>query len=242
MFLCFQEHQVLILMDFSENYSTTSQHEIQQAHFKKTSISLFTAVAYSKDFIQSYLVVSDEKDHTKQSVWLYQKNILEDLKQKRPMTSEVHIFSDGCAQQFKNVYTLSTLAHSQKDFNLQIEHHFFGTSHGKGPHDGIGGTFKRKVREKVLSQNLNCTTAEEFYNIAKSLSQNTVIILFPKHDISEQTKHLDTRWENMKTMPGTRSCHHFKAIGEANLEACVTSYGEDSRKYKFQKIPRKNKK
>lgn len=224
----------MVLVDFSENYSTTSQNEIQQAHFRKAQVSLFTAVAYSEGFTQSYLIISDEKDHTKYAVWLFQKNILDDLKRQRPKTTEVHIFSDGCAQQFKNVYTLSSLTHSKHDHDLEIEHHFFATSHGKGPHDGVGGTFKRKVREIVLSQDKKCTTAEEFYELAKSVSQKTVVILVSKDEIAEQTTHLNMRWKNLKSMRGSRSCHHFKAIGETQLEASVTSYGDDSRVYQLK--------
>lgn len=131
-----------MLLDFSENYSVVQQNEIQQAHFRKTQISLFTGVAYSKDYMQSYLVVSDETDHSKYAVWTFEKAIFEHLKQERPMIEDIQLFTDGCAQQFKNIYTLSTLVYAQIDFGVSMEHHFQATSHGKGPHDGVGGSFK----------------------------------------------------------------------------------------------------
>lgn len=138
----------MIQMDFSENYAIFSQHEIQQAHFCKAQISLFTAAVTSKNFYKSYLVVSDETDHGKFAVWNFKRAILEDLKSLRPLITEVKDFTDGCTQQFKNVFTLSSLCHSFEDFCVISEHHFMATSYGKGPQDGIGGSFKRRVRDR----------------------------------------------------------------------------------------------
>ena len=59
-------------------------------------------------------------------------------------------FSDGAASQYKNYKNLSNLCHHEKDHDLQAEWHFFATSHGKSPCDGIGGTVKRLVARASL--------------------------------------------------------------------------------------------
>ena len=38
----------------------------------------------------------------------------------------------------------------QKDHNFKAEHHFFATSHGKSPCDGIGGTIKWEAANASL--------------------------------------------------------------------------------------------
>ena len=50
-------------------------------------------------------------------------------------------FSDGSAAQYKNQKNFANLYHKE-DFWVQAEWHFYVTSHGKGPCDGIGGTIK----------------------------------------------------------------------------------------------------
>ena len=54
------------------------------------------------------------------------------------------------ASQYKNYSNFPNLIHNFEDFNLHAEWHFFATSHGKGPCDGIGGTIKRLARRKSL--------------------------------------------------------------------------------------------
>ena len=40
------------------------------------------------------------------------------------------------------------LAHHFGDFGIEVQWHFFATSHGKGPYDGIGRTIKREAALK----------------------------------------------------------------------------------------------
>jgi hypothetical protein len=63
---------------------------------------------------------------------------------------KVLYFTDGAASQYKNYKNFANLIHHFEDFNLHAGWHFFATSHGKGPCDGIGGTIKRLARRKSL--------------------------------------------------------------------------------------------
>lgn len=234
-FNSFQEHQALIQMDFAENYSVSSQHEIQQAHFCKAQVALFTAAVTSKDFYKSYIIVSDENDHGKFSVWNFVRALMTDLKKQCPLVTEVKYFTDGCAQQFKNIYTLSSLCHSSEDFGVKAEHHFMATSHGKGSHDGIGGSFKRRVRDRVLSENLKVTNATEFYEVAKTIATATTVLLVSKSSIENSKNFLNKRWENVKPMPGIRSCHSFVPLNEFEIKAATTSRIDGPRIYKIKR-------
>lgn len=44
------------------------------------------------------------------------------------------------------------LCHHKVDFNIEAEWHFFATSHGKGPCDGVGGTLKRLASKASLQR------------------------------------------------------------------------------------------
>jgi hypothetical protein len=55
--------------------------------------------------------------------------------------------SDGSAPQYKNRKKKIINIYHEQDFGLSAEWHFFATSHGKEPADGMGGTVKRLQRQ-----------------------------------------------------------------------------------------------
>jgi hypothetical protein len=222
-------------MDFAENYTCTTQHEIQQAHWKQQQVSLFTASVNSKDFQSSYLVVSDETNHSRYAVWNFNKAIMEDVKKKWPEIKETRDFTDRCAQQFKNMFTISLLAYTEEDFGVKTQHSFMATSQGKGPHDGIGGTFKRRVRDTVMSANVNVIDAKSFYNVAKEIAEQTVVLFVSKKDIDNTKALLDLRWKNLAPMRGIRTCHHFEALNNNRIRAAVSSKNDSMRIYNIYK-------
>ena len=71
--------------------------------------------------------------------------------------SRILYFSDGAASQYKNFKNLTNLCNHVTDFGIEAEWHFFATSHGKGPYDGISGTVKRLVARASLQ----AATAEQ---------------------------------------------------------------------------------
>ncbi|KAJ8868545.1 hypothetical protein PR048_030083 [Dryococelus australis] len=59
--------------------------------------------------VYNYAIISDDLLHSKYSVWVFIKTLLQDLKIK--VVQNIHhvkIFSDGCAAQFKNHFTMLT--------------------------------------------------------------------------------------------------------------------------------------
>ena len=66
---------------------------------------------------------------------------------------KITYFIDGCAAQFKNCKNLIKLCYHKEDFGIPAEWHFFATSHGKGPCDGVGGAVKREAKILLLPFN-----------------------------------------------------------------------------------------
>ena len=68
--------------------------------------------------------------------------------------SRICTFFDGAESQFKNRYTLSNIIWPEKlNCHLRsIDWSFFGTAHGKGSVDGVGGTMKRAVWRRILNR------------------------------------------------------------------------------------------
>ncbi|CAH1959175.1 unnamed protein product [Acanthoscelides obtectus] len=68
-----QDDDVLIHIDFSENYYTKYAEEIQAFHFggSRAQLSLHTVVVYLKGTIHSYCTISDNIAHSPAAIWVH---------------------------------------------------------------------------------------------------------------------------------------------------------------------------
>ena len=95
----------VLQVDFSENATIASQREIQSAHWSHTHATIFTAHAWiDTDSRESIMIISDDLNHSKQSVYTYMQYIFNHLKSKCPNMKVLDIFSDGTSSQFKQKY------------------------------------------------------------------------------------------------------------------------------------------
>ena len=95
------------------------------------------------------IVISDCLKHDT-DVHLFQRNLVKMLKNKINFDLKKLIyFSDGAASH-KNYKNFVNLWSYKADFGTDADWHFFATSHGKGPCDGLGGTVKRLAAKASL--------------------------------------------------------------------------------------------
>jgi len=76
------------------------------------------------------------------TVHVYIGKVINYLKMQFYKISYIHYISDDSAAQYKNFKNFLNLCHHEEDFEITAEWNFFGTSNGKSPCDGIGGTTK----------------------------------------------------------------------------------------------------
>jgi hypothetical protein len=119
----------LIQIDFAENYSIISQDEIQAAHWSHSRITIFTStcvVWLLLEVTTSFAIISDHLAHNKYAVFTFLSRIIKEGQSKHKLIDNVTIFSDGCAAQFKNKYTLSNLCFMKEDHSVTLsEWNFF---------------------------------------------------------------------------------------------------------------------
>ena len=95
-------------------------------------------------------MLSDCLKHNASTVHSFQWTVLQDIKKHFPSLKHCIYFSDGAPSQYKNFKNIANLNCHLMDHGLSAEWHFFATSHGKSPCDGIGGTVKRLVARASL--------------------------------------------------------------------------------------------
>jgi len=162
------EGEAVVQIDFAENYAAVTQDEVQSAHWSHSQITIFTAVAWFSNGCKSFAVVSDDLNHDKVAVWAMLRAVVGYLKKEHSIT-HVKFFSDGCAAQFKNRYTLMNLCFMEEDYGVTGTWAFFASSHGKGSVDAVGGTVKRSVWRMVKSRREIVKDAATFYKVTRAL-------------------------------------------------------------------------
>jgi len=101
-----EENEVLIHVDYSENYSNKDQQEIQSAYFGHDTFSLFTACCYfrgdnGETVSKNITVTSNATDHSRIAAHTCIMKVIEELSKTVKIT-KIHVWSDGCSAQFRS--------------------------------------------------------------------------------------------------------------------------------------------
>ena len=98
----------------------------------------------------SFCIISDCVRHDTKTVHAFTCKVISYIKDNLHAITKVLYFSDGAASQYKNFKNFVNLCYHEINCGIQAQWHFFATSHGKSPCDGIGGTTKRLVAREIL--------------------------------------------------------------------------------------------
>ena len=133
------------------------------------------------------------------------------MKQKLPNVTKIYYVSDGCGGQYKNFKNFLYLCYHKEDFSIEAEWISFATSQRKSPCDGIGGAVKPHAAKRSLQRPLNNQILD--YRVVLEVCQEEMksIIFFgtDKEDLVKVREKMEKRFEDDKTVPSTRSSHHF---------------------------------
>jgi len=209
--------EVLVTVDFSENYSFVLQDAAQGFHWNNAQATIHPFVAYYMEsqvvHHLSYVIISDCLHHDTLAVHLFQKHFIQFLRRHLPALSfeKVIYFSDGAASQYKNRKNFINLCYHQKDFGIAAEWHFSATSHGKGACDGLGGTVKRLAARASLQRPYNeqIMTPRQLFDWACSSISSAHFEYCSNEQYELERQNLEERFEQSRTIPGTRKLHSF---------------------------------
>ena len=224
----------LILLDFAENYSFLVQDAIQGFHWNNSQATLHPFVVYQKTdnkiVSQSFCVISDSLQHDSNIVHYFLHIILEDLKTNICQLKRCIYFSDGAASQYKNYKNFSNICNHEKDHGVPAEWHFFATSHGKSPCDGVGGTVKRLVSRASLQLTTDAIdTADKMFHWCKENINGIKFFYASKAAVEVHCSlfQLEARYARSQTIPGTRNHHSFIPISSTSLIMKRISFDDD---------------
>ena len=171
---------------------------------------------------------------------IFQKKLIEFLKPILPFSlKKIIYFSDGAASQYKNRKNFINLCNHEADFGIQAEWHFSATSHGKGASDGVGGTVKHLAARANLQRpyEQQIMTPFQLFEWASESIPGTIFKYCSIEEYEELKHHLEKRFDNSRTIPGTRKLHSFVPISRNTLK--VRSYSS-SATFKEEKITKQD--
>ncbi len=234
------EGEVLVIGDFAENYSFVLQDAAQGFHWNNAQATLHPFVFYFRNNLElqhtSFVIISDCLTHDTAAVHLFQKHLVYFLckflcENLRDSLKLIIYFSDGTASQYKNCKNFINLSHHKTDFGVDAQWHFFATSHGKGPCDGVGGTVKRLAARASLQRPYNeqIMTPRQLYDFAVENISAVHFHYCSKEEREEESKELEMRFELAHTIQGTQKLHAFVPISQSTLEVKMFSKSADKK-------------
>ena len=152
-----KQGEFVVTCDFSENYTFVLQDEVQSHHWNAQQATIHPFVIYYKNGEQiehlSFVVISEDLRHDSIAVNLFVSKMIEFLQVEHNfLIKKLFFISDGAASQYKNRKNFASLCQFKNKYKIEVEWHFFATSHGKGPCDAIGGTLKRMATRASLAK------------------------------------------------------------------------------------------
>ena len=122
--------EILIHLDYNENYKSKHQDEIQSAYFGNKSFSLFTSCTYYQNGKLPITITTEESDKSRViSLSCVNKVITRSLEKLNQQIKTVYIVIDGCASLFRSRYGFSLLTHIHPD--TIIDWHYNKVHQGK---------------------------------------------------------------------------------------------------------------
>ncbi|KAL7293538.1 hypothetical protein TKK_0012981 [Trichogramma kaykai] len=207
--------EILLVLDFSENYKFVAQHAAQAFHFNNDQATIFPVVYYYvKNSVlchKSLIFISECTKHDTAAVYTIQKLLVPYLKRNHNPKKIIY-FSDGAKQHFKNKYQMVNLVNHEIDFGVKAEWHCHPTAHAKGPSDASGASFKREaVRFSLLKEPKTAILGiERLFEWSTSRFTETMkTFYYSQQDYQKNVRFLNRRFDKAPAVPQIMKNHAF---------------------------------
>ncbi|KAE8740755.1 hypothetical protein FOCC_FOCC013723 [Frankliniella occidentalis] len=213
-----KEGEIVVNVDFAENFSHIKQRSSQSNYFNVKQSTLhpfYMQYINGKGEIDKhcFVIISNHMDHSTVAVNIFQKKFIDYIRTTLNIeVKKITYFSDGCAAQYKNKTAIANLWFHEKDFQVPAEWQFYATSHGKTACDGIGGMVKHKVYRHCLgltAKDLQIETAFDFYSWVKTNIEGVISIYVDSSKVTAYESTRRVRWQTALDIDGMQSHHAF---------------------------------
>ncbi len=146
-------NEIIMLMDYSENYRCVFQNEIQTGFFDQAQVTIHPAMTYylEDDHLVKHALIgiSEDTRHDAHLTKKFETGVL-DILMKQPGLADLQSiieWTDGCSAQYKCQVSVADITSS----TIDLTRNYFETSHGKSPCDGLGSIVKNTCLHAITS-------------------------------------------------------------------------------------------
>jgi hypothetical protein len=162
----FSDDTMVSVIDYVENYSFEVQNEVQSMHWHSYQVTILVHIMWvwnphpdpndesTKNIMTYHFYISDDKLHDSYFVQHCLQLHWDSVVESGFIPRNHWIWSDGCSGQFKSRIPWFFVArYPEVTGGCNCTWSFFGSGHGKGPHDGVGAVLKQYIRTAQLDIN-----------------------------------------------------------------------------------------
>ena len=209
-------NEMMLHIDFSENYGLKYHKEIQNCHFgaSNAQVTLHTGMLYRQLDSVGFASVSESRRHDPSAIWAHLQPVFEKVARENPEIDTVYFVSDGPTTQYRCKSNFYMLAHKPFEWGMKhVNWSFLEAGHGKGAADGIGGVLKRTA-DRIVAQGADLPNAEAVF---ECLSRNTNVCLFyvTDTDVSRMDEYLNM--VILRPIPGTMAFHQLISLEKGHV-------------------------
>ena len=218
---------VVVWMDFAENYICSSFEEVQSAYWNASMVSLHTMVVYYRNAenetdngVQCYVAVSGVLSHNAISVYTILSKLIPELKTLVPNLKQIHYLTDSPTSQYRNKTIFRFISTHKEEYDIEARWNYLESGHGKGPCDGLGASIKRSADNAIKHGKANIQNAADFYQYAtKTTEEGSKVkyMMYTQEDYDEAKSILDTK-PQIQAIPGTFKIHYVVAVGKMEIQ------------------------
>ena len=213
-----KQNEIVVHMDFAENYSCKGERMIQSSYWNPVQVTLHPVVVYFRNEKtgevehRSLVYVSSQNQHNSTMVMAIIKSLmLEDIVDiiKENHITHVNYITDSPSSQYRNRFQAFLVSVHEELFGLTCTWHFFETGHGKCVCDGVGGVVKRSA-DQASKHGIIISSGVEFFEWASQLTSKMVFKYITKAAYEVSAKDVKGLELALKAIPGTMEIHSMK--------------------------------
>jgi len=160
----------VVVMDFAENYACSMQNEVQSYHWCQQQATVHPVVAYvnaseTERGIVTHIIglvfITDDRKHDVAAVAAFTDATCKYLSDNFHV-DRIDRFTDCCAAQYRSKHSFAELL--KENGGMQVNYHYFESSHGKSASDGLGAVVKHSATMAVTRREAVIRNARELYD------------------------------------------------------------------------------
>ena len=214
-----KDHEALVVVDFAENFTCRERVEAQSTYWNRNNVTIHPMVAmFNKNKAvtrDSVIAMTPDLKHDASAVKVFIQILAKHLQSHYPEITNIVVWSDGCAAQYKSRVPLYNIAHAF-DTTMGITWNFFGSRHGKCEADGEAAVVKNHLDRVVKAEDRSVGDAQAAFHILNSSERKITSGSSRRHFYLISEDEMKAARESpvpvIPPVPGVRSIHQVKFL------------------------------